>query len=101
MDVRRNSPLTSLSKGGNRNKRIFFLISQQTGPMSTKLHSTVFAGQKLFDLGFEVHLKFKVIRFLGEVTCEPPNNRLDKFQGKLEIGDERCSLDNSNIVLRV
>ncbi|XP_065059907.1 phospholipid-transporting ATPase ID-like isoform X2 [Rhopilema esculentum] len=38
--------------------------------------------------------------FRGEVTCEPPNNRLDKFQGKLEIGDEKCSLDNSNIVLR-
>jgi len=38
--------------------------------------------------------------FQGEVTCEPPNNRLDKFQGKLEIGNEKCSLDNSNIVLR-
>eukprot|EP00112_Aurelia_sp_Birch-Aquarium-sp1_P008224 Seg1901.2 transcript_id=Seg1901.2/GoldUCD/mRNA.D3Y31 product="Phospholipid-transporting ATPase ID" protein_id=Seg1901.2/GoldUCD/D3Y31 len=39
-------------------------------------------------------------KFRGQVTCEPPNNRLDKFQGKLEIGDEVSSLDNSNIVLR-
>ena len=54
------------------------------------------------ELQFLVGIWFLLIFVIpGEVTCEPPNNRLDKFQGKLEIGDEKCSLDNSNIVLRV
>eukprot|EP00794_Sanderia_malayensis_P010085 gene10085-11115_t len=38
--------------------------------------------------------------FKGEVVCEPPNNNLEKFQGKLQHNGEDCSLDNTNIVLR-
>jgi len=39
-------------------------------------------------------------RFKGDVTCELPNNRLDKFQGNLNWNEKVFSLDNSNIVLR-
>lgn len=43
----------------------------------------------------------------GYVECEPPNNRLHKFVGKLELQKEEenltkeYSLDNDNILLRV
>ena len=45
----------------------------------------------------------------GEVECEPPNNRLNKFFGTLTIRDEeqpeetatQYSLDNDKILLRV
>ncbi|KAM9820172.1 phospholipid-transporting ATPase ID [Neosynchiropus ocellatus] len=39
-------------------------------------------------------------RFKGEVICEPPNNRLDKFKGKLTLDGEAYSLDNDKILLR-
>ncbi|KAM8872342.1 phospholipid-transporting ATPase ID [Synchiropus picturatus] len=39
-------------------------------------------------------------RFKGEVVCEPPNNRLDKFKGKLTLNGEAYSLDNDKILLR-
>ena len=35
------------------------------------------------------------------MTCEPPNNRLDKFQGNLVWNKETLAVDNNNIVLRV
>lgn len=38
---------------------------------------------------------------VGEVVCEPPNNRLHKFVGTLEWSDKQYSLDNDKIVLRV
>ena len=39
--------------------------------------------------------------FTGEVICEPPNNRLHKFVGRMEWNGESYSLDNDKIVLRV
>ena len=37
---------------------------------------------------------------VGEVRCEPPNNRLDKFTGTLTLKGETYSLDNERILLR-
>lgn len=41
------------------------------------------------------------IILLGYVECEPPNNRLHKFVGKLMWNETQYSLDNDNILLRV
>ncbi|XP_041099834.1 phospholipid-transporting ATPase ID-like isoform X2 [Polyodon spathula] len=38
--------------------------------------------------------------FNGEVRCEPPNNRLDKFTGTLLFKEQKYSLDNDKILLR-
>lgn len=35
-----------------------------------------------------------------EICCEPPNNRLDKFKGKLVYEDNMYPLDNENVILR-
>ncbi|KAJ7385268.1 Phospholipid-transporting ATPase ID [Desmophyllum pertusum] len=35
-----------------------------------------------------------------EISCEPPNNRLDKFKGKLVYEDTEYPLDNENVILR-
>ncbi len=42
-----------------------------------------------------------VIMFVGEVICEPPNNRLHKFRGRMDWNGESYSMDNDQIVLRV
>uniref|UniRef100_A0A8C3AA08 Phospholipid-transporting ATPase n=1 Tax=Cyclopterus lumpus TaxID=8103 RepID=A0A8C3AA08_CYCLU len=36
----------------------------------------------------------------GEVRCEPPNNRLDKFKGTLSLDGQTYSLDNDKVLLR-
>lgn len=36
----------------------------------------------------------------GEVCCEPPNNRLDRFTGTLTYAGQKYSLDNEKILLR-
>ncbi|CAJ1071258.1 phospholipid-transporting ATPase ID-like [Xyrichtys novacula] len=38
--------------------------------------------------------------FNGEVRCEPPNNRLDKFKGTLSLDGHLHSLDNDKVLLR-
>uniref|UniRef100_UPI003AAD7995 phospholipid-transporting ATPase ID-like isoform X1 n=2 Tax=Centroberyx gerrardi TaxID=166262 RepID=UPI003AAD7995 len=38
--------------------------------------------------------------FNGEVRCEPPNNRLDRFTGTLTCAGQKYSLDNEKILLR-
>ncbi|XP_041666161.1 probable phospholipid-transporting ATPase IM [Cheilinus undulatus] len=38
--------------------------------------------------------------FKGEVRCEPPNNRLDKFKGNLTVHDQTYALDNDKVLLR-
>ncbi|XP_048875352.1 phospholipid-transporting ATPase ID isoform X1 [Brienomyrus brachyistius] len=42
----------------------------------------------------------KLAAFNGEVRCEPPNNRLDKFTGTLTFQGQKYSLDNEKILLR-
>uniref|UniRef100_A0A3B4VEJ7 Phospholipid-transporting ATPase n=1 Tax=Seriola dumerili TaxID=41447 RepID=A0A3B4VEJ7_SERDU len=36
----------------------------------------------------------------GEVRCEPPNNRLDKFKGTLTLDGQTYALDNDKVLLR-
>ena len=41
-----------------------------------------------------------ISNFDGQVTCEPPNNRLDRFEGKLTIGNNSYPISNENMLLR-
>ncbi|XP_061881093.1 phospholipid-transporting ATPase ID-like [Entelurus aequoreus] len=49
------------------------------------------------DLGDDVN---KLADFNGEVHCEPPNNRLDRFTGTLTSAGQKYALDNEKILLR-
>ncbi|KAJ8380655.1 hypothetical protein SKAU_G00014330 [Synaphobranchus kaupii] len=49
------------------------------------------------DMGDSIQM---LAAFDGEVRCEPPNNRLDKFTGTLTFKDQKYSLDNEKILLR-
>ncbi|XP_071752711.2 phospholipid-transporting ATPase ID [Centroberyx gerrardi] len=42
----------------------------------------------------------KLTDFDGEVICEPPNNKLDKFTGTLYWRDNKFPLDNDKMLLR-
>ncbi|KAM7414787.1 hypothetical protein PAMA_019549 [Pampus argenteus] len=42
----------------------------------------------------------KLMDFDGEVICEPPNNKLDKFTGTLFWRDNKYPLDNEKMLLR-
>uniref|UniRef100_A0A8C2XNU2 Phospholipid-transporting ATPase n=1 Tax=Cyclopterus lumpus TaxID=8103 RepID=A0A8C2XNU2_CYCLU len=49
------------------------------------------------DLGEDVE---KLADFNGEVRCEPPNNRLDRFMGTLTYAGQKYPLDNEKVLLR-
>ncbi|XP_011384636.1 phospholipid-transporting ATPase ID-like [Pteropus vampyrus] len=42
----------------------------------------------------------KLAKFDGEVICEPPNNKLDKFSGTLYWKENKFPLSNQNMLLR-
>ncbi|XP_066062820.1 phospholipid-transporting ATPase ID isoform X6 [Chamaea fasciata] len=42
----------------------------------------------------------QLARFDGEVICEPPNNKLDKFGGTLYWKEDKYPLSNQNMLLR-
>ncbi|XP_007904418.1 phospholipid-transporting ATPase ID isoform X1 [Callorhinchus milii] len=42
----------------------------------------------------------RLAEFDGEVICEPPNNKLDRFTGTLSWKDNKYSLDNEKVLLR-
>ncbi|XP_017932820.1 phospholipid-transporting ATPase FetA [Manacus vitellinus] len=42
----------------------------------------------------------KLTEFNGEVRCEAPNNKLDKFTGTLTLQGEKYALDNEKMLLR-
>ncbi|NXM16657.1 AT8B2 ATPase, partial [Ploceus nigricollis] len=42
----------------------------------------------------------QLARFDGEVICEPPNNKLDKFGGTLYWKENKYALSNQNMLLR-
>ena len=48
----------------------------------------------------QYHTSSNLYIFVGEIICEPPNNRLSKFEGVLTFQGEKHSLDNDKIVLR-
>ena len=37
---------------------------------------------------------------VGDITCEPPNNNLNRFEGVIHLGEEKYSLNNDKILLR-
>ncbi|KAL3866130.1 hypothetical protein ACJMK2_043460 [Sinanodonta woodiana] len=39
-------------------------------------------------------------KFEAELVCEPPNNRLSKFEGRMKWKDKQYSLDNDKLLLR-
>jgi phospholipid-translocating ATPase len=45
-------------------------------------------------------LHLKSSQFLGEVVCEAPNNRLNRFEGRLIYKGKQHPLDNNNMLLR-
>ncbi|XP_069839472.1 probable phospholipid-transporting ATPase IM [Dendropsophus ebraccatus] len=49
------------------------------------------------DLGEDIS---RLAEFDGEILCEPPNNKLDKFNGTLIWKDCKYSLNNSKMLLR-
>ncbi|XP_056593278.1 phospholipid-transporting ATPase ID [Triplophysa dalaica] len=49
------------------------------------------------DLGNDIQ---RLAAFKGEVHCEAPNNRLDRFTGTLTVSGETMALDNERILLR-
>ena len=42
-----------------------------------------------------------MLLFIGYVECEPPNNRLHKFEGVMEWQNQQYPIDNEKILLRV
>lgn len=42
----------------------------------------------------------KIGKFDGEIVCEPPNNHLNRFEGRLTWQGKQYSLDNEKILLR-
>uniref|UniRef100_A0A4W3JYS1 Phospholipid-transporting ATPase n=1 Tax=Callorhinchus milii TaxID=7868 RepID=A0A4W3JYS1_CALMI len=42
----------------------------------------------------------RLAEFDGELICEPPNNKLDRFTGTLSWKDNKYSLDNEKVLLR-
>ncbi|XP_053154211.1 phospholipid-transporting ATPase ID-like isoform X3 [Hemicordylus capensis] len=42
----------------------------------------------------------KLSSFDGEIRCEAPNNKLDKFMGTLTVKGEKYALDNERMLLR-
>uniref|UniRef100_A0A8C1KK17 Phospholipid-transporting ATPase n=1 Tax=Cyprinus carpio TaxID=7962 RepID=A0A8C1KK17_CYPCA len=47
-----------------------------------------------------IKYSISILYISGEVRCEPPNNRLDKFTGTLTMRGETFALDNERILLR-
>ncbi|KAK3742317.1 hypothetical protein QZH41_018533 [Actinostola sp. cb2023] len=39
-------------------------------------------------------------KFSVELSCDAPNNKLDKFNGKIKLDEKEHSLDNENVILR-
>lgn len=42
----------------------------------------------------------QIIILSGEVVCEPPNNRLNRFEGRLNYKGQTFPLDNNRMLLR-
>ena len=57
----------------------------------------------MVNLKILLFLKYKInnkIIIIGLIVCEPPNNRLDQFNGRLEWAGQKYNLDNNNMLLR-
>ncbi|NXS45058.1 AT8B2 ATPase, partial [Balaeniceps rex] len=63
------------------------------GETNMKVRQAIPVTSELGDTG-------KLARFDGEVICEPPNNKLDKFGGMLYWKENKYPLSNQNMLLR-
>ncbi|KGL84223.1 putative phospholipid-transporting ATPase ID, partial [Tinamus guttatus] len=63
------------------------------GETNTKVRQAIPVTSELGDTS-------KLARFNGEVICEPPNNKLDKFGGMLYWKENKYPLSNQNMLLR-
>uniref|UniRef100_I3K881 Phospholipid-transporting ATPase n=1 Tax=Oreochromis niloticus TaxID=8128 RepID=I3K881_ORENI len=68
---------------------------------TAELDGLVFYFLKLVVVVLFLNLNLLCLSFpQGEVRCEPPNNRLDRFTGVLTFAGQKYSLDNEKILLR-
>uniref|UniRef100_A0A8B9S5X6 Phospholipid-transporting ATPase n=1 Tax=Apteryx owenii TaxID=8824 RepID=A0A8B9S5X6_APTOW len=63
------------------------------GETNTKVRQAIPVTSELGDTS-------ELARFDGEVICEPPNNKLDKFGGTLYWRESKYPLSNQNMLLR-
>ncbi|XP_033927142.1 phospholipid-transporting ATPase ID isoform X2 [Melopsittacus undulatus] len=63
------------------------------GETNTKVRQAIPVTSELADTG-------RLAGFDGEVICEPPNNKLDKFGGTLYWKESKYPLSNQNMLLR-
>ena len=67
-----------------------------------ELKTEIFATSWMFPVHFYHGLVNSIfLPLLVEISCEPPNNRLDKFKGKLMYEEKMYPLENENVILRV
>ncbi|EHB07290.1 Putative phospholipid-transporting ATPase ID, partial [Heterocephalus glaber] len=63
------------------------------GETNMKVRQAIPVTSELGDIG-------KLAKFDGEVICEPPNNKLDRFSGTLYWKESKFPLSNQNMLLR-
>uniref|UniRef100_A0A8C3SB76 P-type ATPase N-terminal domain-containing protein n=1 Tax=Chelydra serpentina TaxID=8475 RepID=A0A8C3SB76_CHESE len=63
------------------------------GETNMKVRQAIPVTSELGDIG-------QLAQFDGEVICEPPNNKLDKFSGTLYWKENKYPLSNQNMLLR-
>ena len=47
-----------------------------------------------------LEVTFLNLQFVGEIICEPPNNRLSKYDGTMKWKGSTYALDNDKLLLR-
>uniref|UniRef100_A0A4W5MM37 Phospholipid-transporting ATPase n=1 Tax=Hucho hucho TaxID=62062 RepID=A0A4W5MM37_9TELE len=93
-DKQVNNRKVEILIGGDSPSVFLILLSSSSRETNLKVKQALTVTGKLED-SIE-----KLANFNGEVRCEPPNNRLDKFTGTLTLNGETYSLDNERILLR-
>uniref|UniRef100_A0A672T312 Phospholipid-transporting ATPase n=1 Tax=Sinocyclocheilus grahami TaxID=75366 RepID=A0A672T312_SINGR len=78
----------------------FFLFSLLRGNSKILLETNLKVKQALTVTGDMGDNLEALAAFNGEVCCEPPNNRLDRFTGTLTFDSQKYSLDNERVLLR-
>uniref|UniRef100_A0A8C5U223 Phospholipid-transporting ATPase n=1 Tax=Malurus cyaneus samueli TaxID=2593467 RepID=A0A8C5U223_9PASS len=73
------------------------LLLSSSEPHSLTYIETADIDDNFLDQDF--HFCFYLL-FTGEVRCEAPNNKLDKFTGTLTLRGEKYALDNEKMLLR-
>uniref|UniRef100_A0A452V2G5 Phospholipid-transporting ATPase n=1 Tax=Ursus maritimus TaxID=29073 RepID=A0A452V2G5_URSMA len=75
---------------GNKSLPLFWQIEMKT---NMKVRQAIPVTSELGDIS-------RLAKFDGEVVCEPPNNKLDRFSGTLYWKESKFPLSNQNTLLR-